>query len=77
MILLAHSNFLARDSKQRARMKPYSPLSTLIAAALLRRNGHDVALFNSGAFDDIDAESRSRTSFGPTSFCSWKTISTF
>ena len=39
MILLAHSNFLARDPKQLARMKPYSPLSTLIGAALLRRPG--------------------------------------
>lgn len=27
-------------------MKPYAPLSTLIAAALLRREGHDVALFD-------------------------------
>jgi anaerobic magnesium-protoporphyrin IX monomethyl ester cyclase len=46
MILLAHSNFIARDSKQQARMKPYSPLSTLIAAALLRREGHEVAVFD-------------------------------
>ena len=57
MILLAHSNFLARDSKQQAKMKPYSPLSTLIAAALLRREGHEVALFDAtfesgvGAFE--------------------------
>jgi anaerobic magnesium-protoporphyrin IX monomethyl ester cyclase len=46
VILLAHSNFLAKDPKQLAKMKPYSPLSTLIAAALLRREGHDVALFD-------------------------------
>lgn len=46
MILLAHSNFLAMDSKQQERMKPYAPLSTLIAAALLRRDGHEVALFD-------------------------------
>jgi anaerobic magnesium-protoporphyrin IX monomethyl ester cyclase len=46
VILLAHSNFLARDSKQQAKMKPYSPLSTLIAAALLRREGHEIALFD-------------------------------
>ena len=57
MILLAHSNVLARDSKQQAKMKPYSPLSTLIAAALLRREGHEVALFDAtfesgiGAFE--------------------------
>lgn len=46
MILLAHSNFLARDAKQQERMKPYSPLSTLIAAALVRRAGHEVSLFD-------------------------------
>lgn len=46
MILLAHSNFLAMDSKQQQRMKPYAPLSTVIAAALLRREGHEVALFD-------------------------------
>ena len=46
MILLAHSNFLARDLKQRERMKPYSPLSTLIAGALLRQDGHEVRLFD-------------------------------
>ena len=39
MILLAHSNFIVRDPKQQAKMKPYSPLSTLITAALLRRKG--------------------------------------
>lgn len=55
MILLAHSNFLARDSKQHARMKPYSPLSTLIAAALLRKNGHEVALFDATFETGIDA----------------------
>ena len=46
MILLAHSNFIVRDPKQQAKMKPYSPLSTLITAALLRREGHEVAFFD-------------------------------
>ena len=46
MILLAHSYFLYQDPKQHARMKPYSPLSTLLLASLLRKNGHDVALFD-------------------------------
>jgi anaerobic magnesium-protoporphyrin IX monomethyl ester cyclase len=55
MILLAHSNFLARDLKQQERMKPYSPLSTLIAAALLRREGHEVALFDATFESGIDA----------------------
>ena len=46
MILLAHSYFLDQDAKQLARMKPYSPLSTLLLASLLRQRGHDVALFD-------------------------------
>lgn len=46
MILLAHSYYLANDPKQRSRMKPYPPLATLLAAALLRRHGHEVALFD-------------------------------
>ena len=64
MILVAHSNFLARDSKQQAKMKPYSPLSSLIAAALLRREGHEVALFDAtfepgvGAFEAMLEELR-------------------
>src|SRR4051794_33899870 len=55
MILLAHSNFLARDSKQVARMKPYAPLSTILAAALLRREGHAVALFDATFQPDVGA----------------------
>jgi anaerobic magnesium-protoporphyrin IX monomethyl ester cyclase len=46
VILLGHSNFLRQDAKQQAKMKPYAPLSTLIAAGLLRRAGHEVALFD-------------------------------
>lgn len=46
MILLAHSNFILQDAKQQERMKPYPPLSTLLAAALLRSKGHEVALFD-------------------------------
>jgi anaerobic magnesium-protoporphyrin IX monomethyl ester cyclase len=55
VIQLAHSNFLTRDSKQQERMKPYSPLSTLIAAALLRREGHEVALFDATFEQGLDA----------------------
>ena len=46
MILLSHSYFLNNDAKQHERMKPYSPLSTLLLASLLRRYGHEVALFD-------------------------------
>ena len=46
VILLAHSFFLCRDPKQSERLKPYPPLTTLIAAAILREHGHEVALFD-------------------------------
>lgn len=46
MVLIAHSFFLQRDPKQRERHKPYSPLTTLLAAAMLRRHGHPVSLFD-------------------------------
>jgi anaerobic magnesium-protoporphyrin IX monomethyl ester cyclase len=46
VILLSHSFFLKNDAKQLAKMKPYSPLSTLILASMLRANGHETALFD-------------------------------
>jgi anaerobic magnesium-protoporphyrin IX monomethyl ester cyclase len=55
MILLAHSNFMVQDAKQQAKMKPYSPLSTLLAAALLRESGHEVALFDATFASGVDA----------------------
>ena len=55
VILTTHSYFLKHDAKQMARMTPYSPLSTLIATALLRDGGHDVTHFDSTFADGIDA----------------------
>lgn len=55
MILFSHSNFLVHDAKQQAKMRPYSPLSTLIAAALVRRAGHDVALFDATFASGVEA----------------------
>lgn len=46
MILIAHSFFLQRDHKQHERQKPYAPLTTLLAAAILRDEGHEIALFD-------------------------------
>lgn len=46
MILVAHSFCLRRDRKQFERSKPYAPLATLLAAAILREGGHPVALFD-------------------------------
>jgi anaerobic magnesium-protoporphyrin IX monomethyl ester cyclase len=45
-ILVGHSYFLRFDSKQFQRAKPYPPLATLQVASMLRRSGHDVALFD-------------------------------
>src|ERR1700678_4346958 len=55
VILLAHSYFLNHDAKQLARMTPYSPLSTLIAAARLRDDGHAVELFDATFADGLCA----------------------
>lgn len=45
-VLLAHSYFLAFDAKQTRKMKPYPPLATLVTAAVLRRAGYEVTLFD-------------------------------
>ncbi|KAA3605770.1 MAG: radical SAM protein [Planctomycetota bacterium] len=45
-VLLAHSYFLYFDAKQVRKMRPYSPLATLIAAAVLRNQGYEVSLFD-------------------------------
>ena len=45
-VLLTHSNHLYSDRKQVRKMQPYPPLQTLLAAACLRREGYQVALFD-------------------------------
>ena len=55
MILLAHSYYLALDPKQSERMKPYSPLATLLTAALLRERGHAVAFFDAMVAPGVEA----------------------
>jgi radical SAM superfamily enzyme YgiQ (UPF0313 family) len=45
-VLLTHSNHLYYDRKQVRKMQPYPPLQTLLAAACLRREGYEVALFD-------------------------------
>lgn len=45
-VLLAHSFFLKNDPKQIEKMRPYAPLGTLYAAALLREAGYSVAVFD-------------------------------
>ena len=53
-ILVCHSYFLHLDHKQRARGKPYPPLATLQAAAMLRGAGHQVTLFDSMLAEDLE-----------------------
>ncbi|HLG95809.1 MAG TPA: radical SAM protein [Bryobacteraceae bacterium] len=50
LILLTHANHLWFDAKQARKMQPYPPLQTLIAAALLRQAGCQVA-FLDATFD--------------------------
>jgi radical SAM superfamily enzyme YgiQ (UPF0313 family) len=61
-ILLTHSNHVFADSKQTAKMQPYPPLQTILAAAVLRDHGCDVKLFDptlespdafDGSFDEF------------------------
>src|SRR5690606_42038493 len=44
-ILIAHSYYLRYDEKQLRRIKPYPPLATVLAAAVVRCRGHDVRFF--------------------------------
>ena len=52
-VLLAHSFYLRLDPKQASKMKPYPPLATLLGAAVLRRAGEDVRLFDAMLADGI------------------------
>jgi anaerobic magnesium-protoporphyrin IX monomethyl ester cyclase len=52
-ILVCHSYFLRFDRKQVERGKPYPPLATIQCAALLRRAGHQVSLFDAMLADDL------------------------
>lgn len=58
-VLLAHSCFLAHDAKQVRKMRPYPPLATAIAAAVVRETGRRVALFDAmlaQGEEDFEAE---------------------
>ncbi len=52
--LLAHSYFLRLDPKQWEKMRPYPPLGTLYAAAVLRDAGHEVGVFDAMLADGED-----------------------
>jgi anaerobic magnesium-protoporphyrin IX monomethyl ester cyclase len=55
MILLAHSYYLRNDPKQLERMKPYPPLATLLAGALVRERGHQISFFDATFADGVEA----------------------
>jgi anaerobic magnesium-protoporphyrin IX monomethyl ester cyclase len=52
---VAHSYYLRYDDKQSRKMKPYAPLGTLLAAALARRDGLDVELFDAMLAPGVEA----------------------
>ncbi|HEX2618230.1 MAG TPA: radical SAM protein, partial [Flavobacteriales bacterium] len=47
-ILVTHGYFYRLDPKQWADGRPYPPLGTLLAAAVLRESGHEVTVFDTG-----------------------------
>ncbi len=53
-ILFAHSFFLVFDEKQRLGGQAYPPLGTLIAAAMARESGHQVALFDAMVAEGVE-----------------------
>jgi anaerobic magnesium-protoporphyrin IX monomethyl ester cyclase len=50
-ILFSHAYFLKLDPKQAELAQPYPPLATITAAALLRREHHEVSLFDTQFVD--------------------------
>jgi len=64
-IQVAHSYFLGYDPKQWERGKPYPPLATIQVAALLRRLGHEVALFDAMLAGGVEAYEGSMRSTEP------------
>jgi len=57
-VLLAHSYYMRLDPKQVRKMKPYPPLATLLGAAVLRRTGEDVRLFDAMLADGVASFAR-------------------
>jgi len=51
-ILFSHSYYYPLDAKQWKNKTPYPPLGTIYAAALMRKNGHTVDLFDTNLLDN-------------------------
>jgi len=58
VVLLGHSFFLHHDEKQRQKMKPYPPLATILAAAVLRERGAEVRVFDAMLAVGLDEYAR-------------------
>ncbi len=58
-VLFSHSYFLRFDPKQWKIQQPYPPLATIYAAALMRKKGYEVSLFDTMFVADPE-EARSR-----------------
>lgn len=54
-ILFSHSYYYQLDPKQWKNKMPFPPLGTLYAAALLRKNNHEVALFDTNLLNSSNA----------------------
>jgi anaerobic magnesium-protoporphyrin IX monomethyl ester cyclase len=64
-VLLTHSYHLYYDRKQASRQQPYPPLGTLYAAAIARKAGFSVALFDS-MIEDPEAFQRALEEHRPS-----------
>ncbi len=64
-VLLTHSYHLYYDRKQAQRQQPYPPLGTLYAAALVRKAGFSVALFDTMIEDPDEGFQRALEEYKP------------
>jgi len=64
-VLLTHSYHLYYDRKQAQRQQPYPPLGTLYAAALVRKAGFSVALFDTMIEDPDEGFQRALAEYKP------------
>ena len=64
-IQVGHSYFLRFDRKQWERGKPYPPLATMQVAALLRRMGHQVSLFDAMLAEGVEEYEASLNASSP------------
>ena len=67
-ILFTHSYFLRFDPKQWQLGQPYPPLGTLYAAALMRKNSHQVSLFDTMFVENPAAVTSAITKNKPSFF---------